>query len=459
MSSWRSIVGTAGRRAHRVSGHFLRRPIGRWRGSSFRLIRSAREVPYAGPRMIDTVRSLWAETRAPDPPGPAASDWALVAVVVVIAVGRGRRPRPDLVWRPFSLVVTVGARLPRCPGGASTRCGVVAIAFGTVSVVDVVALVRDVEWEGLNTAVFLLVLPYALTRWGSGREVGRRARSSSLSPCVLTARRRRTRGGDIVGGAWSCSCSPAPSASPARYRRRRVPQELAGIRSRERAELARELHDTVAHHVSAIAVRAQAGRVVAATRPEAAADALVGHRRGGVPSARGDAIDGRHPPPGRRRAARPRAAAGGPRHRAPDQCHRPGPADRGRRSSATSTISDRRSTPPATASLRRRSPTLCATPATSRGSGSRSTGERRLRPAHRRRRRPQAAPDGIGDVGLRTGRHGRAGQAARRDVRGRSASRRRMDRPRHAPPTRGDHHDHPRPRSPTTRTSCAPASG
>jgi signal transduction histidine kinase len=51
-------------------------------------------------------------------------------------------------------------------------------------------------------------------------------------------------------------------------------EEIAGVRSREREELARELHDTVAHHVSAIAVQAQAGRVVAATRPEAAVDAL-----------------------------------------------------------------------------------------------------------------------------------------------------------------------------------------
>ncbi len=38
--------------------------------------------------------------------------------------------------------------------------------------------------------------------------------------------------------------------------------------------LARELHDTVAHHVSAIAVQAQAGGVVAAIQPEKAAEAL-----------------------------------------------------------------------------------------------------------------------------------------------------------------------------------------
>jgi signal transduction histidine kinase len=42
----------------------------------------------------------------------------------------------------------------------------------------------------------------------------------------------------------------------------------------QREQLARELHDTVAHHVSAIAIQAQAGRTVAETRPEAVLDAL-----------------------------------------------------------------------------------------------------------------------------------------------------------------------------------------
>ena len=38
--------------------------------------------------------------------------------------------------------------------------------------------------------------------------------------------------------------------------------------------MARELHDTVAHHVSAIAIQAQAGRTLAASQPNAAVDAL-----------------------------------------------------------------------------------------------------------------------------------------------------------------------------------------
>jgi signal transduction histidine kinase len=80
--------------------------------------------------------------------------------------------------------------------------------------------------------------------------------------------------GDVVGGVLVVLLAATLGALP-RYQQASRAQELAGIRSRERAELARELHDTVAHHVSAIAVRAQAGRVLAGSEPGAAADALV----------------------------------------------------------------------------------------------------------------------------------------------------------------------------------------
>ena len=51
-------------------------------------------------------------------------------------------------------------------------------------------------------------------------------------------------------------------------------RELDQVKLRERAQLARELHDTVGHHVSAIAIRAQAGQLLASTQPNAAVDAL-----------------------------------------------------------------------------------------------------------------------------------------------------------------------------------------
>jgi signal transduction histidine kinase len=51
-------------------------------------------------------------------------------------------------------------------------------------------------------------------------------------------------------------------------------RELDQVKLLERERLARDLHDTVAHHVSAMAIRAQAGIATSASHPEAAVDAL-----------------------------------------------------------------------------------------------------------------------------------------------------------------------------------------
>lgn len=219
--------------------------------------------------VLDKSRPYWAEPRVADPPGPARRDWVLVAVVVVAATVE-TFVRDDLAWSGASLAVTIGAAF-LLPWRRVHPLLVVALAFGTVSAVESASLLQGVEWEGLNTTAFLLVLPYALTRWGSGREVGGGLLVMSV-PVVLTA----VAGdpvGDIVGGAVVLLLACAVGFA-VRYAGELRAEEVAGLRSREREELARELHDTVAHHVSAIAVRAQAGRVVAATRPEAAAVAL-----------------------------------------------------------------------------------------------------------------------------------------------------------------------------------------
>jgi signal transduction histidine kinase len=59
-----------------------------------------------------------------------------------------------------------------------------------------------------------------------------------------------------------------------RYRSGARMREMAQVKLLERERLARDLHDTVAHHVSAIAIRAQAGLAVSAADPGAAAEAL-----------------------------------------------------------------------------------------------------------------------------------------------------------------------------------------
>lgn len=219
--------------------------------------------------VTQTVRSLWAEPRAPDPPGPHARDWAIVAVAAGAAVIE-TVARPDVLWRPASLALAVVVAFT-LPWRRTQPLPVTAFAFGTASVLHGVALLRDTEMVGLNSGIVVLLLPYALTRWGSGREVA--AGGALLAvPIVLTALGGAP-AGDVVGGAMVLLLAVALGAG-ARYQRASRQQELDGMRSRERELLARELHDTVAHHVSAIAVRAQAGRVLAGTQPGAADDAL-----------------------------------------------------------------------------------------------------------------------------------------------------------------------------------------
>jgi signal transduction histidine kinase len=212
---------------------------------------------------------LWAMSRATDPPGPSRRDWYVVSVIVLIAAVE-TLVRNGLVWPIPSLVITVGIAF-LLPWRRLHPMPVVLVAFGTMSAGHIVALIQNIEWEGLHTALFLLAFPYALTRWASGRDVGFGLLILSV-PVILTALAAAPVG-DIVGSAAILLLACAIGFA-VRYSVELRAETVAGLRSREREELARELHDTVAHHVSAIAVRAQAGRVVAATQPEAAADAL-----------------------------------------------------------------------------------------------------------------------------------------------------------------------------------------
>lgn len=223
--------------------------------------------------MGDPVRRLWAEPRVPDPPPPQWWDWALAAVLVPVAVLEGVL-HDDLVW-PVASVVLVVALLPTLLWRRTHPLATVVVAFGTVAITEIVSQSMGVDWEGLGTAVFVLLLPYALLRWGSGREVVV-GLGVVLVPVVLSAfdaTDHANSTGDVIGGAMFM-LSVAAVGAAVRF------QETARLRGMdrskllEREQLARELHDTVAHHVSAIAVRAQAGRVVAASDPDAARDAL-----------------------------------------------------------------------------------------------------------------------------------------------------------------------------------------
>jgi signal transduction histidine kinase len=216
------------------------------------------------------VRSLWAEPRVPNAPKQLWWDWVLVAALVVLAAIE-TVVREDVVWRPVNLILIV-AVAPLLLWRRTHPLAMVAIAFSMFAVVDLAAIVMGVDWDGPSpTALVLLLFPYALFRWGSGREatIGL---AFVLCPVVLGIGRAPV--GDVVGGALILLFAAALGAA-FRYRSSARVHGRDQAKLREREQLARELHDTVAHHVSAIAIQAQAGRTVAESRPEAVLDALV----------------------------------------------------------------------------------------------------------------------------------------------------------------------------------------
>ena len=78
---------------------------------------------------------------------------------------------------------------------------------------------------------------------------------------------------DVIGGT-AVVVTTGTLGLAFRWRAGARARELDRVKLLEREQLARDLHDTVAHHVSAIAIQAQAGTAVASTDPDAAARVL-----------------------------------------------------------------------------------------------------------------------------------------------------------------------------------------
>ncbi|MFD5429867.1 sensor histidine kinase [Streptomyces sp. NPDC127084] len=221
----------------------------------------------------DDLRTLWTEPRPPDAPARVRRDWALLAAGLGGVVLEATL-RENVVWRPVAVVFAVWLCL--LPLWRRTRpLAMVTLAFGSSMLLQVPSLVAAPrEPVGLYTGAVVLVLVYALPRWGSGREIvlGGAVILAAFALCAVTD---ETPAAEQVGGFVFLS-APGLIGAAVRFWGTARERQLEQVRSREREQLARELHDTVAHHVSAMVIRAQAGRVLAATDPSAAAEALEG---------------------------------------------------------------------------------------------------------------------------------------------------------------------------------------
>ncbi len=216
------------------------------------------------------LQSLWAEPRPVNAPPRGRRDWALVALLVVWSVVEVLL-RQDLAPRPL-LLVAVLAVLGPLLWRRTDPLVAVAVAFGTWTIVDTARIITGSDGGLLNSMSAALILAYALFRWGSGRE-------AALGLGVILVWQPITNVADPVS-LWETAASygfflfAAALGAAIRYRAKIRIRDIDQAKAREREQLARELHDTVAHHVSGIAIQAQAGRAVAAAHPERAVEAL-----------------------------------------------------------------------------------------------------------------------------------------------------------------------------------------
>jgi signal transduction histidine kinase len=200
-------------------------------------------------------------------------DWVLVAVLVPVGVFEGIF-RADLAWRPVAIVLAV-APVFTLLWRRTHPLVVFAVAFGAQTVADAATLFGADDSVVLYTTAYVLLLSYSLFRWGSGREaaIGLAIIVVGILFTESVKESVNSTGVEAAIGILFFGFTAALGAS-IRYRANSRVREVDQAKLLEREQLARELHDTVAHHVSAIAIQAQAGRTLASSHPNAAVDAL-----------------------------------------------------------------------------------------------------------------------------------------------------------------------------------------
>ena len=119
--------------------------------------------------MTDYLTSLWHEPRVADAPGPLARDWLLVAAISAFAAAEAFL-RQDLSW-PLLAFLSIAVLSFTLPWRRVHPGPMVFAAFGLNALGQTVGRLVGIESTGLAAGIFMLILPYSLLRWGSGREV------------------------------------------------------------------------------------------------------------------------------------------------------------------------------------------------------------------------------------------------------------------------------------------------
>jgi signal transduction histidine kinase len=187
-------------------------------------------------------------------PGPRARDAVLVGILAAVAIVEGV-VRRDLDWPIPVMAVTVLA----CVGLPWRRTHPLLLAVVVTALSSgfvVTQALAGVGHDSLGASLGLILLPYSLWRWGTGRApvIGSIVFGAGAALSVAL-------GGEGIPSAVAAVAFVGGACLAGALRRERVAareRQWELVRAREREALARDLHDTVAHRVTAIALHAQA---------------------------------------------------------------------------------------------------------------------------------------------------------------------------------------------------------
>lgn len=226
--------------------------------------------PVVSSIVRDELRAFF---RVPADQRPASAPRApwLVVALVAIAIVEGL-VREDLAMRPLqiavgiALAIAVGFRRSRPLAATVTAFGLCIVTTGAEKALRLPPI-------SLHMSVCTLLVPYSLVRWSSGRDIA--LGHAVMVGAYLTAAISGAMADlSVYIGGGVTLLLPGAIGAAVRFRAQAHGRDIEHVKLRERADIARDLHDSVAHHVSAIAIQAQAGRAVLAARPESAARAL-----------------------------------------------------------------------------------------------------------------------------------------------------------------------------------------
>ena len=215
-------------------------------------------------------RAAWREPRPVGAPAVGRADWLLAGGFEAATVVEGIA-RPSLSGQPFVVLLAM-AVMPVLLWRRSHPLTACLLGFGAAGLLSAVQLATSAADPGPSAMMVILILLYSLVRWGSGREivVGMPYVAAVVALGMDAAAADME---EIIGGSLFLLLFVS-LAAVFRSRADLWQRQQREIRNEERLALARELHDTVAHHISAIAVQAQAGGVVLHAQPAQAAQVL-----------------------------------------------------------------------------------------------------------------------------------------------------------------------------------------